>query len=181
MFALLIDPVAEIKNAKQQNYAKILLYLVAASLFETAGLLFFLWQFLSSWLPPNMISYGIVAAVLGIIVVHLVAAFFFTVAMHVLDGNGGYYEGLATLVFAMVAPAVTTFFAGAVTFVPYSGGAAAVLLAYGYILGFATFFRAGKELFELDYAGVLIGFLITALTLGFSYAIFNFPAFSFLQ
>lgn len=181
MFALLFDPVDEIKKAKTQSYAKILVYLLAAALFETAGLLFFTWQFLSSWMPPNMLSYSIVIGVLGFIVVHLAAAFFFTVAMHVLDGNGGYYEGLATLVLAMVAPAVTTFFAGALTFVPYGGGASAVLLAYGYILGFATFFRAGKEMFELDYAGVLIGFLITALTLGLAYSIFNVPMFNFIQ
>jgi hypothetical protein len=172
MFALLFDPVSEIKKAKKCSYAHILLYLVAASLFETAGLLFFGWRFFSTWLKPEMIAYGIGAAFLAIIIIHLVVAFFFTVAMHVLDGKGGYYEGLATLVLAMVAPAIATFFAGAATFVPYGSGAAAVMLSYGYILGTATLFRSGKEMFELDYAGVLIGFLITALTLGLASSFF---------
>ena len=173
MFALLFDPVSEIKKAKRQSYVQILLYLITAALFETAGFLFFGWRFFSSWLKPEMIAYGIAGTFFALIIIHLVVAFFFTVAMHVLDGKGGYYEGLTTLVLAMVAPAITTFFAGAATFVPYGSGVAAVLLAYGYILGTATLFRSGKELFELDYAGVLIGFLITALTLGFAYSFFT--------
>ncbi len=172
MFALLFDPVNEIRIVKKQSYAHIILYLIAAALFETAGLLFFGWRFFSTWLKPSVLAYGIVGAFFALILIHLVVAFFFSVAMHVLDGKGGYYEGLATLVLAMVAPAITTFFAGAATFVPYGSGAAAVLLAYGYILGTATLFRAGKELFEIDYAGVLIGFLITALTLGFAFSFF---------
>lgn len=175
MFALLFDPVSEIKKAKKQNYFRILLYLITAALFETAGLLFFGWRFFSTWLKSDIIAYGIIGILLAIIIAHLVVAFFFTVAMHVLDGRGGYYEGLATLVLAMVAPAITTFFAGAATFVPYGYGAAVVLLAYGYILGSATLFRSGKEMFELDYAGVLIGFLITALTLGLAVSFFTFP------
>lgn len=174
MFQLLYDPVSEIKSAKKQRYSRILLYLVAAALFETAGLFFFGWRFFSSWLKPDVLAYSIIGAFALLIVVHLVVAFFFTVAMHVLDGKGGYYEGLATLVLAMVAPAVTTFFAGAATFVPFGSGVAAALLAYGYILGTATLFRSGKEMFEIDYAGVLIGFLITALTLGLASSFFTF-------
>ncbi len=174
MFQLLYDPVSEIKKAKKQNYFHIFLYLIAAALFETAGLLFFGWRFFSNLLSTNTIAYGIVATFFFIVLTHLVVAFFFSVAMHVLDGKGGYYEGLATLVLAMVAPAITTFFAGAAIFLPYGTGIAAVLLAYGCILGTATLFRSGKELFELDYAGVLIGFLITALTLGLAYSFFTF-------
>ncbi len=174
MFALLFDPVSEIRKVKKCGYAHVLLYLVAASLFETAGLLFFGWRFFSSWLKPEVLAYGIVGAIFAIIILHLVVAFFFSIAMHILDGKGGYYEGLATLVLAMVAPAITTFFAGAATFVPYGSGAAAVLLSYGYILGTATLFRSGKELFELDYAGVLVGFLITAVTLGLAFSFFTF-------
>ena len=172
MFQLLYDPVSEIKKAKKQCYAPIILYLVAAALFETAGLLFFGWRLFSTWLKPHVLAYGIAGTFFALILIHLVVALFFTVAMHVLDGKGGYYEGLTTLVLAMVAPAITTFFAGAASFVPYGSGASAVLLAYGYILGTATLFRSGKELFELDYAGVLIGFLITAVTLGLSFSLF---------
>ncbi len=174
MFRLLYDPVSEIKKAKKQNYFHIFLYLVAAALFETAGLLFLGWRFFNVLLNTNTIAYGIVATFLSIIFIHLVVAFFFSVAMHVLDGKGGYYEGLTTLVLAMVAPAIATFFAGAAIFLPYGAGIAAVLFAYGYILGTATLFRSGKELFELDYAGVLIGFLITALTLGLASFFFTF-------
>jgi len=174
MFRLLYDPVSEIKKAKRQSYVHIFLYLIAAALFETAGLLFFGWRFFSTLLNSSLIAYGIVVALFTLLIVHVVVAFFFTVAMHVLDGKGGYYEGLATLVLAMVAPAIATFFAGAAIFLPYGSGIAAILLSYGYILGTAALFRSGKELFELDYAGVLIGFLITALTLGLASFFFNF-------
>ncbi|MEM3154531.1 MAG: hypothetical protein QW165_03115 [Candidatus Woesearchaeota archaeon] len=166
MFQLLYDPVAEIKKSKKQSYAKILLYLLAAALFETAGLFFFAWRYFSGLLTPDVIAYGVLGVLFVLILAHLVVAFFFAMSMHVLDGKGGYYEALASLVLAMVAPAVAIFFAGAVSFVPYGSGAVGVMLAYGYILGAATLFRSGKEFFELDYAGVLVGFLITAIPLG---------------
>lgn len=170
MFKLLYDPVSEIKSAKKQSYAKILLYLLAASLFETIGLLFFAWRYFSKFFTPNVLVYGIVGTLFFLIVIHLVVAFFFSLAMHVLDGKGGYYEGLTTLVLSMVAPAVAIFFAGAASFI--SPFVASVLLIYGYVIGTATLFRSGKELFELDYAGVLIGFLITVIPLGIACAIF---------
>jgi len=170
LFKLLFDPVSEIKSFRKQSYAHVLLYLLAASLFETIGLLFFAWRYFSKFFTPNILVYGIVGTLFSLIVIHIVVAFFFSLAMHVLDGKGGYYEGLTTLVLAMVAPAVATFFAGAISFL--SAPVAALILAYGYVIGFATLFRSGKELFELDYAGVLIGFLITAVPLGFACAIF---------
>jgi len=166
MFKLLYDPVSEIKHAKKQSFAKILMYLLAAALFETAGLLFIGWRYFSKLLVPEVLAYAILFTLFSIILVHLIVAFFFALAMHVLDGKGGYYEGLATLVLAMVAPAIATFFAGAVVYIPFGFYISALLLAYGYIIGAATLFRSGKEFFELDYAGVLIGFLITALPLG---------------
>ena len=168
MFALLYDPVSEIKKAKKQSYSRILMYLLTASLFETIGFLFIAWRYFRDSLTTNLLVSGIFGTLFSLIAVHLVAAFFYSFAMHVLDGKGGYYDGLATLVLAMVAPAVLTFFAGAALFVPFGLFFAAAMLAYGYVLGAATLFRAGKELFELDYAGVLVGFLITAIPLGLS-------------
>ena len=88
-------------------------------------------------------------------------AFFLSVSLHVLDGRGGYYEGLATLVAGSVAPAILLFFAGALAFIPFGVIVSAMLLLYGVILGASTCVRSAKELFELDYAGVLIGILIT--------------------
>lgn len=166
MFKLLYDPVVVIKQAKKEGFPKILLTLFAASLFATAGLLFLGWRFMPLFINPNLIVLAIIATLLGCIVLHLVAAFFFALAMHVLDGTGGYYEGLAALVLSMVAPAVSIFFAGAISFLPYGTYVGLLLLAYGYTIGSATFFRAGKELFNVDYVAVLIGFLVTAFILG---------------
>ncbi|MBI4146393.1 hypothetical protein HY489_03590 [Candidatus Woesearchaeota archaeon] len=165
MFELLYDPVAEIKRIKRQSFAKVLLYLLAVSLFEAAGVLFFAWRFVPDKLTASFVVNGLLAFIFGSMALHLIIAFFFSVAMHVLDGKGGYYEGLAAVVLSSVAPAVTTFFAGVIAFAPVGGIIAVLLVTFGYILGFATLFRAGKELFELDYAGVLVGFLVTVLPL----------------
>jgi len=161
MFQLLFDPVAEIKRAKKQSYSKVLMYLFAAALFETAGLFFFALRLFADKLSQGMIINGILGFLFACIGFHLVVAFFFSAAMHVLDGKGGYYEGLTAVVFSMVAPAVATFFAGALSFIPFALPLAVLLVSFGYVLGAATLFRAAKELFELDYAGVLVGVLIT--------------------
>jgi len=168
MFALLYDPVSEIRKSKRQSYARILMYLLTASLFETVGVLFIAWRYFREVLTANTLVNGIIGLLFALIIAHLVVAFFFSVAMHVLDGKGGYYDGLATLVLAMVAPAIMLFFAGAILFVPFGVVVSSLLVAYGYVLGIVTLFRAGKELFELDYTGVLVGFLATAIPLGLS-------------
>jgi len=144
------------------------MYLLTASLFETIGILFIAWRYFRDILTTNTLVNGIIGLLFSLIAAHLIVAFFFSVAMHVLDGKGGYYDGLATLVLAMVAPAISLFFAGAALFLPFGVIVASIIVAYGYVLGTATLFRAGKELFEIDYAGVLIGFLTTAIPLGLS-------------
>ena len=146
------------------------MYLLTAALFETIGILFFAWKYLSNMITTNMLVNGIIVLLVGLIIGHLLVALFYSFAMHVLDGKGGYYEGLSTLVLAMVAPAIATFFAGAAIYVPFGNIPSSLIMAYGYILGAATLFRTGKELFELDYAGVFIGFLITAIPLGLATA-----------
>jgi hypothetical protein len=168
MFQLLYDPVSEIRKARKQSYAKILMYLLTASLFETIGVLFIAWRYFRDALTTNTLVNGIFGLLFALIAAHLIIAFFFSVVMHVLDGKGGYYDGLATVVLAMVAPAIMLFFAGAVLFIPFGVVIASLLLAYGCVLGIATLFRAGKELFELDYAGVLVGFLATSIPLALS-------------
>lgn len=165
MFALLYDPVREIKLAKKQNYARILLYLVAAALFETVGLLFFAWNFFPDRFSNDLLVMSIFGVLAGLILAHLVVAFFFSLALHVLDGKAGYYEGLSALVLAFVAPAVAIFFAGALSFVPFGIFLSILLLMYGCVLGASTLFRSAKEFFEIDYAGVLVGFLITKFVL----------------
>ncbi len=170
MFALLYDPVSEIRKFKKQSYTHILLYLLAAALFETIGILFFAWKYLNNLLTTSTVINGITGVLFALIAAHLVTAFFFALAMHVLDGKGGYYEALSTLVLGMVAPSVATFLSGAMIYLPLGTIISAALMAYGYIIGTATLFRAAKEYFELDYAGVLIGFLITAIPLGLAVA-----------
>ncbi len=172
MFDLLHDPLNEIRKCKKQSYARILMFLVTASLFETIGLLFFGWRFFSHLMSTSFVVNGVVFVLFSLVFLHLFAALFFSVAMHVLDGKGGYYEGLTTLVLAFVAPAVAIFFGGALAFVPMGIYVSLLLISYGYVLGCATLFRSAKELFQLDYAGVLAGFLITTIPLGITCFVF---------
>jgi len=165
MFELLYDPLKEIKKCKKQSYSRILMFLVAASLFETIGLLFLGWRYFNNLMTTSLVVNGVVFVLFALILLHLLVALFFSISMHILDGKGGYYEGLTTLVLAFIAPAVSIFFGGALTFIPFGVYPALLLIAYGYVVGFATLFRAAKELFELDYAGVFAGFLITAIPL----------------
>lgn len=175
MFQLLIDPVTEIKKRRKQSYSTILLYLVAAALFETVGLLFFAMRF-ESFLPaftPDMLMLAIVGTLIFLVAAHFVVALFFAIAMHVLDGKGGYYEALASLVLSFVAPAVAVFFSGALAFLPFGYFVSVFLLTLGYVMGLATLLRSAKEMFQISYAGVLSGCLITFIPLAFaSYAVF---------
>lgn len=155
MFALLYDPLSEIRAAKKESYAKILMYLLSSVLFAAVGFFFFLWRFLE---PSTDVAVKYVLCFLfGSLAAVLVYSFFVSVALHVLDGKGGFYEGLSMAVLSLVAPSVMMFFSGAVAFIPFGLPVSAFLLMYGCVLGVATFFRAGKELFELDYAGVFVG------------------------
>lgn len=167
MFQLLIDPVAEIRKRKKQSYSTVLLYLIAAALFETVGLLFFAMR-LETFLPvftPDMLMLGIVGTLILLVVCHFVIALFFAIAMHVLDGKGGYYEALTSLVLAFVAPAVAVFFSGALSFIPLGEFAAVFLVTLGCVMGLATLLRSAKEFFQISYAGVLAGCLITFMPL----------------
>jgi hypothetical protein len=163
MFTLLFDPVKEIKKAKKQSYAKILLYLLTGCLFETIGLLFFAWKYLN--LTPDMLVMGVFASLAFFFGAHLLVAFFFSFAMHILDGKAGYYEGITCLTLAFIAPAISTFFAGALAYLPFGIYPAILFIVYGYTLGIATLIRSTKELFNLDYAGVWLGFLATVIPL----------------
>ncbi|PIN74571.1 hypothetical protein COV18_06790 [Candidatus Woesearchaeota archaeon CG10_big_fil_rev_8_21_14_0_10_37_12] len=152
MFKLLSDPVKEIKSVKRAGYAKIILYLLAAALFKTLGLFFvglnlFPQYLVGSWLVPIVLFTFIIALP--------ILAFFFAICMDILGGKGGYYEALATLTLSVVAPSIAMFFAGALLFIPYGSAVSALLLAAGYSIGVATFFRASKELFELNYTAIL--------------------------
>jgi len=168
MFALLYDPVSEIKKAKRQSFARVLMYLLTASLFATVGVFFFAWRYSSAKLSQTFIINGTLVVLFSLMVLSAIFAFFFSLAMHVLDGRGGYYEGLSAVVLSMVAPAMMIFFGGALSFMPYGFGFAGLLAAYGFVIGTATLFRASKELFELDYAGVLVGFLISLIPVCFA-------------
>lgn len=153
MLELLYDPLVEIQRVKRQSYSRIFLYLLASSLFASCGILFGWMKYSQS---SDMLYYAPVI-LFGLVAVFLLFAFFLSVALHVLDGKGGYYEGLSMTVLGVIAPSVAMFFSGALLFIPYGLYLAAVVAAYGFVLGTATFFRAGKELFNLDYAGVFIG------------------------
>ena len=170
MLRLLYDPVAEIKSFKKEGIAKALLYLLASSLMLCAGLLLFSFKF--KLIPDNLLIYAIVGGLFGIIALYLVFAFFFSVAMHVLDGNGGFYEGLAATVLALAAPSVAALLAGAIAFIPFGIYLSVLLMMYGIVLSTAVFLRAGKELYNADYFAVFAAALVVKLCLYGSIVLF---------
>lgn len=161
MLRLLYDPVVEIKSFKKEGVAKSLLYLLASSLMFSAGLLLFSTKF--GFVPDSLLVYAIVGSLFGVISVFLLFSFFFSVAMHVLDGNGGFYEGLASTVLSISPVATAVLLAGAIAFIPYGVFLSALLLVYGMVLGGAVFFRAGKELYGVEYFAVFVGLVFTKL------------------
>lgn len=161
MFRLLYDPVVEIKSFKKESVFKALIYLIASSLMLSAGLLLFSTKL--KLIPEEFLIYAVVGGLFGVIGLFLVFAFFFSVAMHVLDGNGGFYEGLATIVLSISPIATAAMFAGAISFIPYGIFLSILVLIYGIVLGSAVFFRAGKELYGVEYFAVFVGVFITKL------------------
>jgi hypothetical protein len=154
------------------------MYLLTASLFATIGAFFFAWRY--AGLSQSFLVNGTLVFLFSLMVAILVFAFFFSLAMHVLDGRGGYYEGLCAIVMSLVAPAMMVFFGGALSFMPYGLGFAGLLASYGFVIGTATLFRASKELFELDYAGVLVGFLISLIPICVLCMVLRFVVKSFM-
>ena len=172
MFALLYDPLSEIKKCRDESYARILMYLLTASLFAACGLLFYGLNYASEIVSVSVLISSIVGFLFAFFFGVLFFALFLAMCLHVLDGKGGYYEGLCCLVLSFVPFAVCFFFGGALSFIPYGLLASLLLFVYGFVLGTATLFRAGKELFSLDYAGVSVG-VISCLA-SFVFAVFAF-------
>lgn len=174
MFALLYDPLSEIKKCRSESFARILIYLLTASLFAACGLLFYGLRYASEVVSMSVLVASVVGFLFAFFLGVLFFALFFAMCLHVLDGKGGYYEGLCCLVLSFVPLAVCFFFGGALSFIPYGILASLLLFVYGFVLGAATLFRAGKELFGLDYAGVSVGVFSCLASLFFAVFAFVF-------
>lgn len=168
MFELLYDPIKQIKYAdKHPSFSRVLLMLVASSLFFTAGVLFFCFRFASLQEFIVLILFG---ALFGFLAFMLICAFFLSLALHVLGGKGGYYEGLTSYTLGMVAISVMLFFAGALSFIPFIGlPIAGILLMYGFVIGFSITLRCTKELFG-------VGYVVAFVSLFFIDSAFSFIA-----
>lgn len=170
MLRLLYDPVVEIKSFKREGIAKSLLYLLASSLMFCVGILLFSTKF--NVIPEKFLVYSIVGGLFGVLSFLLIFAFFFSVAMHVLDGSGGFYEGLATTVLSVSPVSLAVMLSGAIAFIPFGIYFSVLLLIYGAVLGSAVFFRAGKELYGVEYFAVFVGVLITKLPMFLAVLVF---------
>lgn len=164
MFALLYDPLREIRAIRKEGYGKLFLYLLAGSLFTSVGGLFLAWRFIEN-ITSEQLFFGLFAALFGTMLFVLLQSFFFAVSFHILDGKAGYYDAFAALVLSLVAPAIGLFAFGVSVFLPYGVIYGSLLLGYGCVIGCATLARSVKEYFDLDYAGVLVGALIVKLPL----------------
>jgi hypothetical protein len=153
MISLLYDPVEAVDEAKKmRNFGTSFLVLVVASLFMALAMIIGTRGL--AWLPAIILF-------IVIIVLSLFAGLLTQLAFTTLTGKGGYFEGFTVVVYPMLAPAAALLIGSILILIPYIGMIlSALLMAIAMILGYATFFRAAKELFHTDYVVALIGFIV---------------------
>ena len=178
MIKLLTAPKEAIKEAKKKrNFKKTIAYLLLASLLITGAVAIFLAsgggtaaQFLSL---RTSVSWGDIwqAATLVFAVVFLGAlftGFLVKLAMSALgEKSKGYYEGLTSIVYALVAPSICAIIASLVMAVAFvlnsiliTWFVAVPILIAGAVLGLATGVRAWKELFEAEWIVAFLGYTV---------------------
>lgn len=88
------------------------------------------------------------------------------VALNLLGGKGGYFEGLTPIAYALFVPAVGLLAASLLSFIPVIGGIAAfVVIALAVAIGLATYLRGLSELFGVNLLTALIGAAIIHIAL----------------
>ena len=154
MYKLLIYPVEEIKRTvKHPSLSRTLILGLIEALLLAFGTLIFM------SVLPLPISIGALSALFAAastlvitIVLLLLFSLFFTIVMHILS-DGGFYEGLTSIVYGFAAPCAAIFLGSILSYIIPTAGIviAALLYIFGVTIGFATFFRTAKELFDADY------------------------------
>lgn len=153
MINLLYDPAEAIAEAKKmKSFGKSFLVLVVVALFMALAMI--IGTMGLAWLPALILF-------IVLIVVSLFAGLLTQLAFTTLTGKGGYFEGFTTTVYPMMAPATAILVSSILVLIPYIGMVlSALIMAIAMIIGYATFFRAAKELFGTDYTVALVGFIV---------------------
>jgi hypothetical protein len=118
---------------------------------------------------PDMSSIviGAFVAFMSVFLGGMFIGYLISVAMRTLGGTGGFFEGLTTVSYASFVPLISLVASSLLSVVgAFSRDAAAigivmlltaVVLLWGMVLGFATLYRALKELFSTDMVTALAG------------------------
>lgn len=125
---------------------------------------------------PNSTSnvYTLTTGVLSFLVIFaglIILGYVVSVSTNILGGKGNYYEGFTAVTYAMAAPSIGVLISAIVSFIPYFGIFASLLVLLVTIaIGISTLFRGIKELFKTDMTITLIVVIILSLSMLFTYA-----------
>ena len=163
MLSILFSPLKAIAKAKaSHNLGRAFLIVIIASLL--AGL--------TVYMSKNMI-YGrnlkvALYVALILLVLELVLALFFQLALHILSQRGGYYEALTSLGHYFLVITFAFFISGLLGFVPKINNTVTIIVSvlsgfvilWGLVMGNALMMRTAMELFHTDLFTVLIGMFV---------------------
>lgn len=122
-------------------------------------------------MPLTVKGPGMVTKALGIGVINLAVAVFFTVLlgglffgwitqliMNLLGGDGGYFEGLTTVAYPVLAATVGILIAMIFSWVPVIGPVISfIAVAVFFAIGYASMYRFAKELFDTGMIQAFVG------------------------
>jgi hypothetical protein len=163
---IIISPVKAINSSRKRKSEDTLKILIAVSfIFGLAS---------SIAVVPNSTSvYILTTGVLSFLVIFaglIILGYVVSVSTNILGGKGSYYEGFTAVTYAMAAPSIGVLISAVVSFIPYFGVFASLLVLLVTIaVGISTLFRGIKELFKTDMIITLIVVIVVSLSLLFAY------------
>lgn len=172
LYEILTEPVSAITKAKREK-----------DISKTLQILIIEWIFIAlaiALIPTVPLAFKTTAIVLVAligIVSTLFMGFLTQLVFNILGGEGKYFEGLTSAVYAKFPISVGLIASSIVFLMPVVGAPIAVVISIIFtVLGIVIFYRAVKELFSTDIitTWIGVGILVTGLILGFYLALIPF-------
>ncbi len=156
---LLTNPPAAIARAKREkDINKVLSLLLAEVVLVGISVMIIFSIFGQTTAGATIASAVFFVVLLGI----LFSAFLIKTVMTTLGGRGKYREGLTAVVYGKFSLALGIFISSILLYLPLLGsGLALLVLAASAALGISTFYRAVKELFNVDMITTWVGIGLT--------------------
>ncbi len=156
---LLTNPPAAIARAKREKDSnKVLSLLLAEAVLVGVSVMI-----ISSIFGQTTAGATIASAVFFVVMIGILfSAFLIKTVMVTLGGRGKYREGLTAVVYGKFSLSLGIFISSILLYLPLLGsGLALLVLAASASLGISTFYRAVKELFNVDMITTWVGIGLT--------------------